>query len=78
MSQSISADYQLDVKGESCPYPAISTLNAMKQLQKGEILEVISDCAQSINNIPLDMKNHGYTMLEIVQSGTDLHFFIQR
>jgi TusA-related sulfurtransferase len=26
----------------------------MPSLQKGEILEVVSDCPQSINNIPLD------------------------
>ena len=31
-------------------------LETMPQLQKGEILELLSDCAQSINNIPVDTK----------------------
>jgi UPF0033 protein yedF len=53
-------------------------LETMPQLQKGEILELISDCAQSINNIPVDTKNHGYTLLSVEQDGTRLRYLIQR
>lgn len=49
----IVPDYRLDMVGEPCPYPAVATLEALPQLKKGEILEVVSDCPQSINNIPL-------------------------
>ena len=52
--KNIVPDYRLDMVGEPCPYPAVATLEAMPQLKKGEILEVVSDCPQSINNIPLD------------------------
>jgi hypothetical protein len=31
----------------------------MPSLKKGEILEVVSDCPQSINNIPQDARNYG-------------------
>ncbi len=61
----ITPDYTLDTLGEPCPYPAIVMLETMPQLQKGEILELLSDCAQSINNIPVDTKNHGYTLLRL-------------
>ncbi|PTA48702.1 SirA-like protein [Shewanella morhuae] len=71
-------DYQLDMVGEPCPYPAVATLEAMPKLKKGEILEVISDCPQSINNIPLDAKNHGYTVLGIEQNGPTIRYLIQR
>jgi TusA-related sulfurtransferase len=70
--------YRLDMMGEPCPYPAIATLEAMPQLQPGEILEVISDCPQSINNIPLDAKNHGYEVLEIQQDGPTIRYLIRR
>ncbi|MBB9787300.1 sulfurtransferase-like selenium metabolism protein YedF, partial [Escherichia coli] len=63
--KNIVPDYRLDMVGEPCPYPAVATLEAMPQLKKGEILEVVSDCPQSINNIPLDARNHGYTVLDI-------------
>ena len=66
----ITPDYTLDTLGEPCPYPAIVMLETMPQLQKGEILELLSDCAQSINNIPVDTKNHGYTLLSVEQDGT--------
>ncbi len=52
----IVPDYRLDMVGEPCPYPAVATLEAMPALKKGEILEVVSDCPQSINNIPHDAK----------------------
>lgn len=76
--QTITPDYRLDMTGEPCPYPAIETLEIMKQLSPGEILEVISDCPQSINNIPVDAKNHGYTLLLVEQTGPTLRYLIQR
>jgi len=78
MSRKPTADYRLDMMGEPCPYPAVATLEAMLELKKGEVLEVISDCPQSINNIPIDARNHGYTVLEIEQVGPTLRYLIQR
>ncbi|CNB34833.1 TPA: sulfurtransferase-like selenium metabolism protein YedF [Yersinia enterocolitica] len=73
----IVPDYRLDMVGEPCPYPAVATLEAMPQLKPGEILEVISDCPQSINNIPLDARNYGYTVLDIQQDGPTIRYLIQ-
>ena len=73
----IVPDYRLDMVGEPCPYPAVATLEAMPALKKGEILEVLSDCPQSINNIPHDAKNHGYTVLDI-QDGPTIRYLIQK
>ncbi|MET3120662.1 TusA-related sulfurtransferase [Oxalobacteraceae bacterium GrIS 2.11] len=75
---SYTPDYRLDMKGEPCPYPAIATLEAMPQLSRGEILEVISDCPQSINNIPADAASHGYEVLDIQQDGPTIRYLIRR
>lgn len=56
----------------------VATLEAMPSLKKGEILEVVSDCPQSINNIPLDAKNYGYTVLDIQQDGPTIRYLIQK
>ncbi|MDN5096161.1 sulfurtransferase-like selenium metabolism protein YedF, partial [Aliarcobacter butzleri] len=53
-------------------------LEAMKELKDGEILEVISDCPQSINNIPADAKNHGYKVLLIDSDGPTIRYIIQK
>ena len=71
-------DYRLDMVGEPGPSPAIATLEARPSLKKGEVLEVVSDCPQSINNIPLDAKNHGYTVLDIQQDGPTIRYLIQK
>ena len=78
MKQIITPDYRLDIVGEPCPYPAVATLEAMPQLAPGEVLEVITDCPQSINNIPLDARSHGYTVLAIEQHGPTIRYLIQR
>lgn len=74
----IVPDFRLDMQGEPCPYPAVNTLEAMKELEKGQILEVISDCPQSINNIPQDAKNYGYELLEVDSSGPTIRYVIKK
>ncbi|GKX58209.1 sulfurtransferase-like selenium metabolism protein YedF [Leminorella grimontii] len=74
----IVPDYRLDMVGAPGPYPAAATLEAMPSLKPGDILEVVSDCPQSINNIPLDAKNHGYTVLDIQQDDPTIRYLIQR
>lgn len=83
MSNSINIDeivptLRLDMVGEPCPYPAVATLEVMPQLKDGDILEVISDCPQSINNIPIDAKNHGYEVLAIEQHGPTIRYLIRK
>ncbi|MBZ7987349.1 sulfurtransferase-like selenium metabolism protein YedF [Campylobacter canadensis] len=68
-------DYLLDCTGEPCPFPAIATKQAIKNLKAKEVLEVISDCPQSINSIPKDMSNLGFNC-EVNQSGPILAFYI--
>ena len=54
--QEIIPNFRLDLQGEPCPYPAVRTLEVLPELKSGEILEVLSDCPQSINNIPIVAK----------------------
>ncbi|ECC0596342.1 sulfurtransferase-like selenium metabolism protein YedF [Campylobacter jejuni] len=70
--------YSLNLQGEACPYPAIATLDVLPKLKSREILEVLCDCPQSINSIPQDVKNRGFKVLEIDQSGPTLRFLIQK
>lgn len=75
---SLTPSYRLDMTGEPCPYPAVATLEAMPNLSHGEILEVVTDCPQSINSIPLDARNHGYEVLDIQQDGPTIRYLIRR
>ncbi|AKT90292.1 formate dehydrogenase biogenesis protein FdhU [Campylobacter ureolyticus RIGS 9880] len=69
--------YTLDLQGEACPLPAIALIDALPSLKKGEILELICDCPQSINSIPYDAKNRGFEILSVEQDGPTIRFIIK-
>ncbi|MBT0878062.1 MULTISPECIES: sulfurtransferase-like selenium metabolism protein YedF [unclassified Campylobacter] len=70
-------DYSISLLGEPCPYPAIVANEVIHKLKSGEVLEIISDCPQSINGIPPDMKALGHSC-EVVQNGSILGFYITK
>ncbi|MCZ6103173.1 sulfurtransferase-like selenium metabolism protein YedF [Campylobacter ureolyticus] len=69
--------YTLDLQGEACPLPAIALVDALPSLKKGEVLELICDCPQSINSIPYDAKNRGFEILSVEQDGPTIRFIIK-
>ena len=73
----IVPDYRLDMVGEPCPYPAVATLEALPQLQKGnsgsgERLPAVHQQHSS------GCQNHGYTVLDIQQDGPTIRYLIQK
>lgn len=73
-----SPDFEIDLCGESCPYPVIRTLEALDALQPGQILEVTTDCPQSFRNIPDEVLAHGSRMLgEPMRDGARMHFLLE-
>ncbi|KKC46324.1 SirA family protein [Paenibacillus sp. D9] len=73
-----TVDYTLDVRGESCPYPVIYTLETLTRLQKGQLLQVVADCPASFRNVPEEVVKHGYKMeMEPKKNGRELVFYIR-
>lgn len=73
----MSIDYTLDLRGESCPYPVIYTLETLRDMKKGELLQVIVDCPAAFRNVPEEVVKHGYTLAqEPVKKGQELFFYI--
>ncbi|MEC0370988.1 sulfurtransferase-like selenium metabolism protein YedF [Paenibacillus chibensis] len=74
----MSIDYTLDLRGESCPYPVIYTLETLQGMKKGELLQVIADCPAAFRNVPEEVVKHGYTLeKEPMKNGKELLFFIR-
>ncbi|WP_339273202.1 sulfurtransferase-like selenium metabolism protein YedF [Paenibacillus sp. FSL K6-1330] len=74
----MSVDFTLDLRGESCPYPVIYTLETLRDMKKGQTLQVISDCPSALRNVPEEVVKHGYTMAqEPVKNGQEFSLFIQ-
>lgn len=70
-------DLSLDLRGEHCPYNAIATLETLATMQAGQLLEVVTDCAQSLHGIPEDTKTKGYDCLSVEQHGPLFRFLIR-
>lgn len=78
MSHELHADFTLDLRGESCPYPVIYTLEALQDMNKGELLQVITDCPGSFRNVPEEAVAHGYRLArEPEKIGQEYFFHIQ-
>lgn len=74
----MTADFTLDLRGESCPYPVIYTLETLRDLQKGQLLQVITDCPSSFRNVPEEVVKHGYTLeQEPIKNGQEFLFYIR-
>lgn len=73
-----AARYEIDLCGESCPYPVIRTLEALDALAPGELLEVTTDCPQSFRNIPDEALAHGSRLIgDPVREGARVRFLLE-
>ena len=70
-------DLSLDLRGEHCPYNAIATLETLRTMQPGQLLEVVTDCSQSFHGITEDATRHGYHCLAVEQHGPLFRFLIE-
>jgi TusA-related sulfurtransferase len=57
----------LDVRGEICPYPDVNSMTTLKQMAKGEVLEILVDYPLSVERIPRSAKKSGHKVLKVEQ-----------
>jgi TusA-related sulfurtransferase len=65
MQATIIPTKTLDVRGEICPYPDVNTMTTLKQMNKGEILEILVDYPMSVERIPRSAKKSGHKVLAV-------------
>ena len=58
------ATHQLDTKGLLCPIPVIKTQNRIKDLQPGDLLEVVCTDPGALHDIPAWCRIHGHTVVD--------------
>lgn len=78
VNEQINADRVLDLCGEACPYPPIYTLEELRDMRSGEVLEVITDHPPSVTNVPQAVLKEGHEVLgEPVRNGAEFHLFFR-
>lgn len=62
----------LDLRGYVCPYPQLATLKALRSMEPGEELEVVTDNPPSVQNVPAIAKREGHEVVGVYQIGEGL------
>ena len=78
MGEVIKADEVLDCTGMLCPIPVIKTSKAIKQLQLGQVLKMISTDPGAPPDMVAWSKQTGHEMLDSHQEGDKYIFYFRR
>ncbi len=72
------ATQTLDAKGLNCPLPVLKTKKALKGLNAGDTLEMISTDAGSLKDIEALCRSSGDKILESGENGGEYRFLIEK
>ena len=61
-----------------CPMPIVKTLKAIRELQVGQVLELIGDDPGIKSDIPAWCKTTGHECLGIEESGKEIHAYVRK
>ncbi|OIP36764.1 hypothetical protein AUJ95_09070 [Candidatus Desantisbacteria bacterium CG2_30_40_21] len=68
----------LDAVGLYCPVPVMLTTEKMKELKKGDTLEILTDDPDSLEDIPNWCKIADHRFLKIARENGIYRFYLQK
>lgn len=71
-------DHTFDARGMLCPIPVLKTAQKIKQVDMGEVLEVLSDDEGAREDFPAWCDQTGNEFLGMKEEGDTLKFYIRR
>ncbi len=74
----LTADRVLDCSGLFDPLPIVKTSKAMKEIQIGQVLEVVATYPAAPADLPAWSRMTGNELLDAHQDGAKFVFFIRR
>jgi tRNA 2-thiouridine synthesizing protein A len=75
---SVVADRKLDCLGLFCPMPILKTRDAMKAMDVGQILEMLSDDPASEADMKSWTSRTGHDLVAIEKNGTVYRFIVRK
>ena len=67
----------IDTRGMFCPVPIIKTSEALRNMDSGSVVEVISDDPAVEFDMPAWCRSTGHTIVECTRDGDDFHYFVR-
>jgi len=74
----MKADQSLDCMGLYCPLPIVKTVEKMKELKVGEILEMVGDDKGIIQDIPAWCDATGHEFLGIEEEDGEIKAYVKK
>jgi len=74
----MKADETLDCVGLYCPMPIVNTAKKMKELKKGQVLEVLSDDEGIKEDMPSWCRTTGNEFLDIQEEDGIYRVFVKK
>ena len=74
----VKEDETLDARGLLCPMPIVKTAKAMKTLEPGQVLKLMSTDRGSVADVPAWAEGTGNEVLDSHQEGDTFVFFVRK
>ena len=74
----MKADVTLDCVGLYCPMPIVKTAEKIKELQAGQVLEVLSDDRGIKEDMPAWCRATGHQFLGVEQTGKEIKVYVRK
>ena len=74
----IKPDVIHDVTGTYCPVPIVEMSGKIKEMETGQILELIADDPGSLEDVPAWCKSTGHEFLGYYEENGEFHFFVKK
>lgn len=74
----MNSDKVLDAKGLACPMPIVKTRKEMKDLESGQILEILATDKGAKADLTAWTKSGGHELLDVQEEGDVLKFWIKK
>ena len=78
MSAELKADKTVDYKGLFCPMPIIKVSKDIKQIEVGQVLEMLADDPGSKPDMEAWVKQTGHEMVDTQEEGGVFKFYVRR
>jgi tRNA 2-thiouridine synthesizing protein A len=78
MSAEIEAYKTVDYKGLFCPMPIVKISRAVKEIEVGQVLEMLADDPGSKADMQAWAKQTGQELLKIEEDGGVFRFYVRR
>lgn len=74
----IVADKTLDTSGKCCPMPIVETNRAIKDIEGGEVLEIVATDVGTRTDIPSWCRRNGHTLLGMTEEAQTLRYYVRK